>query len=138
MTRNQEDEMVGPSKKHFKKTQPSRELVLIRPFKQFMRKEASGGIVLLVCILVSIIWINSPLGHTYGELWSTIISFTIGPFVISKPLLLWINDLLMTFFFLHIGLELKREILIGEISTVNTAMLPILAAIGGLVLPAII
>lgn len=92
----------------------------------------------MVCVLVSIIWINSPLGHTYVELWSTNISFAAGSLVISKPLLLWINDLLMTFFFLLIGLELKREILIGEISTRKTAILPVLAAIGGLVVPATI
>ncbi|MGY5862527.1 MAG: Na+/H+ antiporter NhaA [Candidatus Thorarchaeota archaeon] len=138
MTRNQEDEIVRPGKKRFKKTQSSRGLEIIKPFKQFMQQEASGGIILLACVIVSLVWINSPLGHTYVELWSTNISFTVGSLAISKPLLLWINDLLMTFFFLLIGLELKREILIGEISTLKTAMLPVLAAIGGLVLPAII
>ncbi|MFL1894833.1 Na+/H+ antiporter NhaA [Aquimarina sp. 2-A2] len=96
------------------------------------------GIVLLITVIVAMVWANSPWQEIYRSLMRMDISFTIGGFEITEPLLLWINDGLMAFFFLQVGLELKREILGGKLSTPQNAILPIGAAIGGMVFPALL
>ena len=98
--------------------------------------EASGGILLLICAAVALVWANSPWAASYFELWQTIVTAGAGSLVISKPLLLWINDGLMAIFFFVVGLEIKREVLVGELSSPRQAALPLVAAVGGMVVPA--
>lgn len=96
------------------------------------------GIVLLITVIIAMVWANSPWQEIYRSLMRMDISFAIGDFEITEPLLLWINDGLMALFFLQVGLELKREILGGKLSTPQNAILPIGAAIGGMVFPALL
>ncbi len=102
----------------------------------FMKLESSSGIILMGAAVIAIIFANSPLAHIYDMLLDTPVEIRIGALHIAKPLLLWINDGLMAVFFLLVGLELKREVLVGELSSVRTAMLPAVGAIGGMAVPA--
>ncbi len=111
---------------------------LILPFQEFVHKEASGGLLLLAFTIIALVWANSPLSHTYTDLWNTHLIIGAGSFKLDKPLLLWINDGLMAIFFFVVGLEIKREIMIGELSSPRKAALPIAAAVGGMVVPAAI
>jgi len=111
---------------------------LLRPFIEFTRIEASGGILLLACAVLAMLWANSPWAQSYTDLWATKVTFAIGDFKISKALLLWINDGLMAVFFFVVGLEIKREVLVGELSTGRKAALPVAAALGGMIVPAAI
>jgi Na+:H+ antiporter, NhaA family len=99
-------------------------------FNEFFQSEKSAGIVLMICSIVSLLLTNSPIGQSYLHLWHIDI--------LSKPTEFWINDGLMTVFFLLIGLEIEREIYIGELSNIKKSLLPIFAAAGGLIFPAII
>lgn len=109
-----------------------------KAFQDFLHKETSGGIILLFFTAFALVWANSPFAHTYDQLWHSHAGFHIGPFSMSKSLLHWINDGLMAVFFFVVGLEIKREIVTGELSSPKKAMLPIAAAIGGMIVPAII
>lgn len=111
---------------------------ILRPFQEFARLEASGGIVLLLCTLLALAWANSPWAESYWHLWETEITVHAGGFEFSRPLHFWINDGLMVIFFLLVGLEIKREFLVGELSSPRKAALPIFAALGGMVTPALI
>ncbi len=111
---------------------------IISPFQRFFEIEASGGIVLLFFTLVAILWANSAWGDIYNRLWEYELSIGIGKYTISNTILHWINDGLMAIFFFVVGLEIKREILVGELSSPRKAALPIFAAIGGMLLPALI
>jgi len=112
---------------------------ILRPFQEFVRLEASGGIILLACTIVALVWANSPFADSYVGLWQTRVTFNVGSvFELSKPLLLWINDGLMAIFFFVVGLEIKREVLVGELASFRQAALPIAAAIGGVAAPAIL
>jgi NhaA family Na+:H+ antiporter len=106
--------------------------------KSFLKMESSGGILLMVAALLAMIIANSPLSTYYGLFIDTPVHIRIGTLEIAKPLLLWINDGLMTMFFLLVGLELKREVLQGELSDKRNVMLPAFGAIGGMVVPAAI
>lgn len=117
---------------------PTRAERLLRPFQEFMHKEASGGILLLVFTVIALIWANSPFADRYVNLWQTQLTIGIGRFVLAKPLLLWINDGLMAVFFFVVGLEIKREVLVGELASLRQAALPLLAAVGGMLVPALI
>ena len=103
-----------------------------------LRHEAAGGVVLLGAALLALALANSPLAWIYDGLLDTPVSVRVGAFGIDKPLLLWINDGLMAIFFFLVGLELKRELLIGDLSSVRRAMLPAVAALGGMAVPALI
>ena len=107
-------------------------------FKSFYQSESSGGIFLILSAFFAMIIANSPLNIYYKELINLPIEIRIGTFEIAKPLLLWINDGLMAVFFLAVGLELKREILEGELSSIKKITLPLFGAIGGMVFPALI
>lgn len=107
-------------------------------FKDFLRNSIAGGIILLVCTLCALVWANSPYAHAYFELWETTVTLGAGSFSLSKTLHHWINDGLMVIFFFLVGLEIKREMLVGELASIRKAMLPILAAVGGMVGPALI
>ncbi|PIQ36347.1 MAG: Na+/H+ antiporter NhaA [Lysobacterales bacterium CG17_big_fil_post_rev_8_21_14_2_50_64_11] len=104
----------------------------------FFRTESAAGIVLMVTALVALISANSPLAPLYDLLLNTPVEVRIGALQIAKPLLLWVNDGLMAVFFLLVGLELKRELIDGELSSLRTALLPAIAAVGGMALPALV
>ena len=106
--------------------------------KNFLKKESSGGILLMGAAVLAILLANSPLNSYYTLLIDTPVAVKIGALEIAKPLLLWINDGLMAVFFLLVGLELKRECLEGELSSVKNIILPGLGAIGGMAIPALI
>jgi NhaA family Na+:H+ antiporter len=110
----------------------------VRSFQEFIRAEASSGVLLLLCTIVAMVWANSAWAETYNAFWQTKLTFAFGGFALSKPLLLWINDGLMAVFFFVVGLEIKRELLIGELASPKQAALPIAAALGGMIVPAII
>jgi Na+:H+ antiporter, NhaA family len=100
--------------------------------------DAAGGVILLAAAILALILDNSPLEWLYDRLLETPVSLRVGRLGIEKPLLLWINDGLMALFFLLVGLELKRELLVGDLSTWRRAVLPLIAALGGLAVPALI
>ena len=102
----------------------------LRFLNAFLESEKSGGLVLLVCALGSVLISNSLLGESYQHLWHTT--------VLTKPVEFWINDGLMTIFFLQVGLEIEREIYIGELNDFRKSLLPVIAAVGGMVVPAAI
>lgn len=107
-------------------------------FQQFTSLQASGGILLLLATFAALIWANSPWGHSYFEVWEKYLTIELGALSLSESLLHWVNDGLMVIFFFVVGLEIKREILIGELASFRRAALPLIAAIGGMVLPAAI
>ena len=111
---------------------------LIRPFQQFFELEASSGLLLLAFALTALLWANSPFAASYFRLWQTSVTVEVGAFVIAKPLLLWINDGLMAVFFFLVGLEIKREVTVGELSDPKNASLAVAAALGGMLAPAAI
>jgi NhaA family Na+:H+ antiporter len=104
----------------------------------FFQHEAAGGVVLVAAAAAALIISNSPLDWLYGRLLDTPVGVRAGPLALEKPLLLWINDGLMAVFFFLVGLEIKRELLRGELSTFGQAALPVVAAVGGIVAPALI
>ncbi|MEM1095751.1 MAG: Na+/H+ antiporter NhaA [Bacteroidota bacterium] len=109
---------------------------LVRSFQKFIRAEAAGGILLLLSAVVALIWANSALSASYFALWETMVTVGFGSLVINKPLLLWVNDGLMAIFFFLIGLEIKREVLAGELSSPKKAAMALAGAVGGMVVPA--
>ena len=110
--------------------------LVVEPFERFFRLEAAGGILLLVAAVVALAWANSPWSAAYFDLWQTPVAVDVGPVGLRKPLLLWINDGLMAGFFLLVGLEIKREVLVGELASARQAALPLSAAVGGMIVPA--
>lgn len=104
----------------------------------FFKKESSGGIVLILAALIAIVAANSPLESYYRLLLSTSVEVRVGAFEIAKPLLLWINDGLMAIFFFLIGLEIKREVIEGNLSDKRNIILPAIGAVGGMCVPAAI
>lgn len=111
---------------------------VVRPFQAFADRASSGGILLIAATVVALVWANSPWGDTYSDLWQTKLTIGLDGFSLTKDLTHWINDGLMAIFFLVVGLEIKREILVGELSSPRRAALPISAALGGAVVPAAI
>ena len=106
------------------------------PIVRFFQMEAAGGILLMISAAVAIIWANSPFAEAYFHMWHAHIAIEVGHQMISMHLLHWINDGLMAIFFLGVGLEIKKEVLTGELASPKKAALPIAAAIGGMVVPA--
>ena len=110
----------------------------IRPALRFTQVEAASGIVLLVAAVIAIIWANSSFGDTYEELWETVFKIEIGSFHFEESLRDLVNDGLMAVFFLVVGLEIKRELVVGELRDPKAAALPAIAALGGMIVPALI
>ena len=106
--------------------------------REFLRLEAAGGIILIFAAAAALLFANSPLGDYYVAFLKIPGSVQVGELVIAKPLLLWVNDLWMAVFFFLIGLEIKRELLEGDLSTPADLLLPTAAAIGGMAVPALI
>jgi len=113
--------------------------ILTDPFERFFRTEASSGILLIVATVIALSWANSPWSGLYGKVIHYKLTFQLGElFMISKSLLLWVNDGLMAIFFFVVGLEIKREILTGELSDIKKASMPVVAALGGMAIPALL
>lgn len=107
-------------------------------FNAFFRLEAAGGILLLVAAAAAMILKNSPIGSYYGAFLDLPIQLRVGPLDLDKPLFLWVNDGLMAIFFFTIGMEVKREVLVGELSDPRQIVLPGMAGLGGIIVPALI
>jgi NhaA family Na+:H+ antiporter len=113
--------------------------VLLNPINEFLHREASGGILLIICTVIALVWANSPWFESYHHLWHTYITINFGDLLsLDYSIHHWINDGLMVIFFFTVGLEIKRELLVGELSSMQKASLPIAGAIGGMVVPAIL
>ncbi|PAY06417.1 Na+/H+ antiporter NhaA [Bradyrhizobium sp. UFLA03-84] len=120
---------------------PSTQLLAQRAFatlQRFLHVEAVSGCVLLMAAVAALIWANSPFAGSYHALWHQPVAIQLGSFVFSKPLHFWINDGLMTIFFLVVGMEIRREAHEGALSRFDQAILPVVAAAGGVVAPALI
>ncbi len=111
---------------------------ILSPIEKFMQLSAAGGILLLFCATVAMVWANSPYAESYFNFFHTPIEIHIGNYILSHSLLHWINDGLMVIFFFVVGLEIKRELVLGELSNAKKATLPIFGAIGGMIVPALI
>lgn len=111
---------------------------LVRPVQEFLSTEAAGGVLLLVAAAAALIWVNAPFGDTYDEFWHTRIILDLDVLTLDLALVEWVNDGLMAIFFFVVGLEIKRELLRGELADRRTAALPVAAAIGGMIVPAAI
>lgn len=110
----------------------------LKTFKNFFRSKQIGGVVLLLCVVISLIIANSPLGENFQNLLSTLVGFSGNSISLEYTVNAWINDGLMAIFFLLVGLEIKREVIEGELSSPRKAAMPIFAALGGMVLPALV
>lgn len=122
--------IYAPWEKRFKK--------IATPFEHFLHAQTTTGIVLMFMTVLALLLANSPLAQTYVHIFHTKIDLTVGSWMLSHTVHHWINDGLMAIFFFIIGLEIKREILVGELSNIKVAILPILSALGGMLLPALI
>ncbi|MCF6279889.1 MAG: Na+/H+ antiporter NhaA [Flavobacteriaceae bacterium] len=112
--------------------------IFLSLFQKFVKTESLAGILLFGATIIALIWANSSYGLYYENLWQYKIGISFQDFELKKPLILWVNDGLMTIFFFLIGLELKRELLIGEINTVKKAAFPFVAALGGVLAPVVL
>ncbi len=107
--------------------------------RKFLRIEAAGGLLLIIATIVALVWANSPWSDSYHELLHTHITLEVGDLLhLDEPLEAWINDALMAIFFFVVGLEIKRELVAGELRDPRAAALPAIAAIGGMVVPALL
>lgn len=111
---------------------------IVKPAQYFFRKEAASSLLLVAATIVALAWANFPVFGSYHHAWHTDFSLSFGGTTISKSLVHWINDGLMALFFFTVGLEIKRELLVGELSSPKKALLPVFAAFGGILFPGII
>ncbi len=111
---------------------------ILTPFDEFIHRQTTSGLLLMAMAIIALILANGPLADTYLHIIHTLIGLNIGSWTIEMSLHHWINDGLMALFFFVVGLELKRELLVGELAKLRNAVLPIAAAIGGMVIPALI
>jgi len=123
-----------------KKMSPIQRIVrsLTNPFRQFIELEESSGIILLLCSVLALVLANSQWQESFVHFWEEHFSLAFGTFRLEKSLEHWINDGLMAIFFLLVGLEIKQEVMEGELSNLKKALLPIMAAVGGMIVPALI
>lgn len=108
---------------------------LLSPFQKFVKIESLSGILLLATTILALVWANSPYASSYDAIWNYELGITTQSFEFTKPVILWINDGLMAIFFFLIGLEIKREILIGELNSVKKLAFPLFGALGGMIIP---
>ena len=109
---------------------------VLSPFGRFMKTGSAGGIVLIACTVIAVFWANSAWRESYHHLWETHLALTLGPWSLDYSLHHWINDGLMVVFFFLVGLEIKREVMVGELASPRRAALPIAGALGGMLVPA--
>jgi NhaA family Na+:H+ antiporter len=108
---------------------------ILSPFQKFVKIESFSGILLIITTIMALIWANSPFSESYQALWQYKIGFKTEDFELYKPLILWVNDGLMAIFFFLIGLEIKREFLIGELNSIKKLAFPLFGAVGGMIVP---
>jgi NhaA family Na+:H+ antiporter len=120
---------------HSDRTVPAR---FMRPFLRFTRTASAGGIVLLVAAVAALVWANAPFGETYETFWETHVEINLGAFHFDESLKHLVNDGLMAIFFFVVGLEIKRELVVGDLADRKQAALPAIAALGGMVVPALL
>lgn len=111
---------------------------IIYPLQRFIQAEAFSGILLMFVTLVALAWANSPWAASYVDTWNTPLTIAFGEFGLTKAAILWINDGLMAIFFFVVGLEIKREMLMGELASLKNAAFPVVAALGGMIVPALV
>jgi Na+:H+ antiporter, NhaA family len=107
-------------------------------FREFFKSEKSGGFILIACTIVSLVLANTAFSENYTGFWKTYLDLSFGPVQLRYSLEHWVNDGLMAIFFLLVGLEIERELYVGELSNMRNALLPIIAAVGGMLFPALI
>ncbi len=110
--------------------------LVARPVREFLRVEAAGSLLLLLAAAIALVWANSPWASSYDALWHTHLVLDVGPLHLDESLQHWVNDALMVVFFFVVGLEIKYELVNGDLRDPKTAALPIVAAVGGMVVPA--
>jgi Na+:H+ antiporter, NhaA family len=108
---------------------------ILSPYQKFVQIESFSGILLMAATIIALVWANSPLSESYQSLWQYKIGFKTQDFELYKPLILWVNDGLMAIFFFLIGLEIKREFLIGELNSIKKIAFPLFGALGGMIVP---
>lgn len=111
---------------------------ILSPFQKFVNLQSSTGILLLATTIIALVWANSAFSESYQSFWKYEIGIVTDSFELVKPLILWVNDGLMSIFFFLIGLEIKREFLIGELNSTKKVMFPLFGALGGIALPVIL
>jgi Na+:H+ antiporter, NhaA family len=109
-----------------------------RPITRFLHVEAASGVLLLAAAVVALVWVNSPWSASYHDLWTTDVALTVGRHTLDADLRHWVNDGLMALFFFVLGLEIKQELVSGQLASVRAAAVPALGALGGMVVPAAI
>jgi NhaA family Na+:H+ antiporter len=119
-------------------TTEKKRLRIDEAFGNLIKSNTLGGLLLIIFTIISLVWANSPWKDSYHQIWHTNLSFQLGSFKFEMHLLHWINDLFMAVFFYLVGLEIKREIFSGELSSPKKAALPALGALGGMVIPAVL
>lgn len=129
--------VISSFKKLFGAPEEVTETVL-RPFQRFVHNEVSSGLVLMTTTVMALIWANSAFSETYQHVRHAELSFSLGGATISKSLAHWIDEGLMAVFFFIVGLEIKREMLVGDLSSLRKALLPVSAAAGGMLVPALL
>ena len=116
---------------------PTSRVRVLAPLREFMRNESAGGALLLLATLVALVWANSPWKEAYASVWSTDFALTLGRYSFEMDLHHWINDGLMTIFFFVVGMEIKREATSGHLASRQQLMLPLISALGGMIVPAL-
>ncbi len=111
---------------------------MIAPIVRFLRIQASAGILLLACTIAALAWANSPWRESYDHFWHTDLNVAFGPYSLKMSLAHFVNDALMAIFFFVVGLEIKRELLVGELASFRKAAMPAVAALGGMAVPALV
>ena len=111
---------------------------VLSPLREFLRTEAGGGVLLLAATMTALAWANSSWADSYQDFWHTSLSIGSGSWAVQEDLQHWVNDALMVVFFFLIGLEIKRELVVGELRDPRAASLPALAALGGMAVPAML
>ncbi|HXF72116.1 MAG TPA: Na+/H+ antiporter NhaA [Actinomycetota bacterium] len=131
------NERPGPRGRRVRDAGPIRRR-FVQPIQAFLQEESSSGVLLLASALVALAWSNSPWGASYERLWRTELAVRLGGWGITEDLRHWVNDALMSLFFLVVGLEIKRELVTGELRDPRAAALPAIAAVGGMAVPALV
>ena len=109
----------------------------LTPFQEYINSQATASIFLLICTVTALIWASIPaISHSYTSLVNTSLGFHVAHFLFDKPLQFWVNDILLALFFFFVGLEIKREFLVGELTKPKSALFVVIAAVGGMVVPA--
>ncbi len=111
---------------------------ILHPLRDFLRTEAGGGVLLVAATVAALVWANSPWSESYDDFWHSTLAIGWGSWGVREDLQHWVNDALMVLFFFLIGLEIKRELVVGELRDPRAASLPVLAAIGGMAVPALV